>query len=127
MGRVWLLCGCLFGLLSVGLGAFATHGLEPLLNSSQMQTLEIANRYMTYHGFALLTLGLWSHWEKWASSLWAGNCFVIGNILFAGSLYIYVFTGLPWVAMITPAGGSLYLVGWLLFAKSVISTKNTII
>ena len=127
MGRMWLLCGCVFGLLSVALGAFATHSLEPILNASQLETLGTANRYMTYHSFALLTLGLWSHWERWASSFLAGNCFVLGNILFSGSLYIYVFTGFRWVAMMTPVGGVLLMLGWLLFAISVMSTKNSII
>lgn len=127
MGRVWLLCGCIFSFLSVALGAFAAHGLKPLLTSEQMAILETANHYLGFHAVALLALGLWSHWEKWTSPVWTGNCFVLGIIFFSGSLYAYVLTGVKWLAMITPVGGSLFLIGWLLFAMSVIRTKNTII
>lgn len=127
MGRVWLVCGCFFGFLAVALGAFAAHSLKEVLNTDQLALLMTANQYLTYHAFALLSLGLWSHWEKWSASLWTGNCFVLGIIFFSGSLYAYAFTGFKWFAMLTPLGGSLFLLGWLLFGLSVLRTKNTII
>ena len=127
MGRIWLLWGCVLGFLSVALGAFAAHALKVSLSPEEMAILATANQYMSFHALALLGLGLWSHWEKWSSSLWAGICFLLGTILFSGSLYIYVLLRLKAAAMITPVGGSLFLLGWLFFAVSVIRTKNTII
>ncbi|MCB0377817.1 MAG: DUF423 domain-containing protein [Bdellovibrionales bacterium] len=127
MGRIWLLWGCIFGLLTVALGAFGAHSFQSFLSAEQMTTLHTANQYLAYHSFALLTLGLWSHWEKWASSFLPGICFVLGVVLFSGSLYVYVFLGLRWVAFITPVGGSLFILGWILFAVSVVRTKNSIV
>ena len=127
MGRVWLLCGCLFAFLFVGLGAFGAHALEPLLNSKQLATLDTANLYLGYHSIALLALGLWSHWEKWASSFLAGIFFVLGICLFSGSLYGMAFTDIEWLAFGTPAGGILFILGWLKFLYSIFNTRNNFI
>lgn len=127
MGRIWLLWGCLMGFVSVALGAFAAHGLKPLLTQDELAILATANQYITYHAFALLVLGLWNHWEKWSRTLWAGLCFLFGILLFSGSLYLYVLLNISWAVMVTPIGGSLFMMGWLLFAISVIRTRNSII
>jgi uncharacterized membrane protein YgdD (TMEM256/DUF423 family) len=127
MGRIWLLWGCIICFLYVGLGAFGAHALKEILTSEKMATLAIANQYMGFHGLALLALGLWNHWEKWSTTLWAGGCFLFGIIFFSGSLYIYVLLELKTAARITPVGGGLFLLGWLLFSLSVIRTKNNII
>lgn len=127
MGRIWLLWGCIFAFLAVALGAFGAHGLEPILDPKQMKTLHTANQYLSYHALALLALGLWSHWEKWSSSFWPGICFLLGIILFSGSLYVLVFLQWRTAAFITPIGGSLFLLGWLLFAISIIRTRNSIV
>ncbi len=127
MGRIWLLWGCILGFLSVALGAFAAHGLKELLPPEKMEILATANEYLTMHAFALLALGLWNHWEKWSSTLLAGLSFLLGVVIFSGSLYLYVLMDLKAAAMFTPIGGSLFLIGWLLFSFSIIKTKNSII
>lgn len=127
MGRVWLVWGCVLGFLSVALGAFAAHSLKATLEPEQMAILQTANQYMSFHALALLGLGLWNHWEKWSATLWTGICFLLGVVFFSGSLYVYVLLGSRTAAMVTPVGGSLFLVGWILFGISVMRTKNTII
>ena len=127
MGRVWLLWGCLLGFLSVALGAFATHALQQQLNSDQLAILATANEYMKFHALALLALGLWSHWEKWSATLWVGVSFLLGIILFSGSLYIYVLMENKTAAMVTPVGGSLFLIGWILFAVAVLRARSNLI
>ena len=127
MGRIWLMWGCIFGFLSVALGAFGAHALKSILSLEEMSILATANQYMTYHALALMGLGLWSHWEKWSSSLWTGLCFIFGIVFFSGSLYIYVLLNLSKAALVTPFGGSLFLLGWILFAVSIVRTKNSII
>lgn len=127
MGRVWLVWGCLVCFCSVALGAFAAHALKETLLQEQLAVLATANQYMGYHGLALLALGLWSHWEKWAASLWAGTCFLFGVFFFSGSLYVYVLMGLKVAAMVTPVGGVLFLLGWAFFALSIIRTNNSIV
>ena len=127
MGRVWLSWGCFFGFMTVGLGAFAGHGLEHVLDAKRMAWIHTANTYMAYHTFALLALGLWNHWEKWSSSLAAGICFVFGILLFSGSLYALALADFDLAKYITPMGGVLLLLGWVQFAFSVLRTKNSIV
>ena len=127
MGRVWLMWGCVFGFLTVAMGAFATHAFQSILPDKNLAWVATANTYMAYHSFALLALGLWSHWEKWASSLIAGSCFVLGILLFSGSLYGLAFSGLRSLVFVTPVGGSLFLLGWIFFAISVFRTRNPLV
>ena len=127
MGRVWLLWGCIFGFAAVACGAFGAHGLKNILSPEKMEIFNTATQYMGQHGLALLALGLWNHWEKWSSTLWTGLSFLLGIVIFSGSLYCYVLMDLKFAAMATPFGGGLFLLGWALFAVSVLRTKNTII
>ena len=126
-GRLWLTIGILFGFLFVALGAFATHALEALLPEKNLGWIATANTYLGYHALALIALGLWSHWEKWAPNFLSGVFFFFGNILFAGSLYGLALTELRFFIWITPAGGVFYLLGWLFFAFSVLKTRSTIV
>ena len=127
MGRIWLLWGCLLAMLSVILGAFGAHALKETLAPDRMAILATANQYLAYHAMALIALGLWNHWEKWSATFFTGLCFLFGIIFFSGSLYILVLMDLKAVGMITPIGGVLFIIGWLLFALSIIRTKNTIV
>ncbi len=127
MGRIWLLWGCLLGFCSVALGAFGAHALKEMVEPEKMAVLATANQYLSLHAFALLALGLWNHWEKWATTVAAGLCFLLGVVVFSGSLYVYVLLELPTAAMITPVGGSLFLLGWIFFAVSVVRTRNSIV
>lgn len=127
MGRFWLMMGCLFCGLTVVIGAFGAHILSQVVDAKALELFEIATRYMMIHGFALLALGLWSHWEKWAASFWAGFFFVFGILMFSGSLYAIAFWKVSWIAYLTPAGGVFFLLGWLNFMFSVFKTRNKFI
>ncbi len=124
MGRFWLMMGCLFAGLSVLLGAFAAHALRNTLGAHELEIFEVATKYMMFHALALLALGLWSHWEKWSSSFWAGICFVFGILLFSGSLYALAMLQLSAVGFLTPVGGVLFVLGWTNFLWSVFRTRN---
>lgn len=127
MGRFWLMMGCLFSGLSVLVGAFGAHALKGSLDAESLEIFEVGTRYMMFHAMALLALGLWSHWEKWSSSFWAGICFVFGIIFFSGSLYGLVLLKVQTLALFTPVGGVLFVLGWLHFLFSVFRTRNKFI
>ena len=102
-------------LIGVGMGAFGAHGLADFLaNAGREGTFETAVKYMIYHGLALLAVGILQN-QTGASNLlnWAGWGFILGGIIFSGSLYILIFAGLRWMGAITPIGGVLFLAGWL--------------
>ena len=116
MDKTFLLIGAGAGFLAVALGAFGAHGLRARLSPDMLAVFETGVRYHMYHALALLAVA-------WAASRWpessagtAGWAFIIGIVVFSGSLYILSFTGMRWLGAITPIGGVAFLLGWLLLA-----------
>jgi uncharacterized membrane protein YgdD (TMEM256/DUF423 family) len=107
------------GALAVALGAFGAHSLKLYVPVETISTFETGVRYHFYHVFALLLAGvLWERFPgKWM--LYAGYCFLIGILLFSGSLYLLTFLkatntiGLTGVGIITPFGGVFFIGGWI--------------
>jgi uncharacterized membrane protein YgdD (TMEM256/DUF423 family) len=76
-----------------------------------------------YHALALLAVG-WAlaRWPgPWATS--AGWLFVVGTVLFSGSLYLVAVTGVRALGAITPFGGLAFILGWLALAWSAWHTR----
>lgn len=115
-----LLAGTLFALLGVALGAFGAHALKPmLLEAGRLETYELAVRYQFYHSLALLITGILQHVFGSPAFRYASITFVCGILFFSGSLYLLCFTGITEIAMITPAGGILFMAGWILLGSGI--------
>src|SRR5690625_2811047 len=78
-----------------------------------------------FHTGALLATSLAMCRVQAASLNWAGITFLIGIILFSGSLYFYSTTGIKSIAMVTPFGGVFFLIGWILFGYAMITFLYT--
>lgn len=115
--RAWVVLAGINGLLAVGLGAYAAHGLasDPYLQG----LAERASHYQLVHALALLAADrLAADGRRLAHG--AAVLFLAGLVLFSGSLYLRALSGgapLP-VPMVTPAGGMALMAGWLLLALS---------
>ena len=105
----WVLIGSLVALLGVAAGAFGAHGLKSHLTAERMEIFEVAVRYQMYHAIGLVLAGILDAQQ-------AGWCFAGGILIFSGSLYLLVLTEQRWLGGVTPAGGLLFLLGWLLLA-----------
>ena len=117
MSSRWVLgAGAGFALLAVILGAFAAHGLKAVFDTRQLALFETASRYQMYHALALLVVGVMLTNPHFARSLLklASLAFILGIILFSGSLYLLALVGVSWLGAITPIGGIAFLSGWLL-------------
>ena len=116
MDRTFLGLGALFALASVAAGAFGAHALRGSLDAAQLATFETAARYQMYHALALV-VAAWTYarWPVTTASI-AGWAFVVGILLFSGSLYTLVLTGQRWLGAVTPLGGVCFLVGWAMIA-----------
>jgi uncharacterized membrane protein YgdD (TMEM256/DUF423 family) len=101
-------------LIAVAMGAFGAHGLKGFFteNPDLEDIYETAVLYQFVHGLALL----WCSGRPNAGIKKATWCFFIGILFFSGSLYGIVFTEIRSLGAITPIGGTLFLVGWLLLA-----------
>ena len=116
--KTFVLFGALFGALAVCLGAFGAHALRDSLSAQDLVTFETGVRYQMYHALALLAVaGAMSQWESGAL-VFAGYAFVIGILIFSGSLYILVLSGQRWIGAITPIGGLALILGWVLLGWS---------
>ena len=118
MDRLFFSIGALSALVSVAAGAFGAHALRARLSPAYLATFETAARYQMYHALALLAVA-------WAITRWpgqlpstAGWLFVVGTVLFCGSLYGLALTEVRWLGAITPLGGLAFLAGWLCLALS---------
>ena len=118
MDRLFVTVGALSGLLAVAAGAFGAHALRERLSPEYLAVFETAARYQMYHALALIA----SDWAstRWPGPLiqWSGWLFIIGTVLFSGSLYALALSGIRWLGAITPLGGLAFMAGWLCLALS---------
>jgi uncharacterized membrane protein YgdD (TMEM256/DUF423 family) len=104
--------GALFAGLAVAAGAFGAHALRNRLEPRDLEIFETAARYQMYHGLALL-IAAWLLDRGIAQAGMAAWGFTLGTLIFSGSLYLMVFTGMRWLGAITPIGGVAMLAGWV--------------
>ena len=118
----FLVLGAALAALSVVFGAFGAHGLEKHLQDAKLlATFETAARYQFYHALGLILVFILSQYglaNKWLNI--GGLLMVFGTLLFSGSLYCYVLTGIKIFAMITPIGGLLMILAWLAIVISAV-------
>lgn len=115
MKTYFLALAALFGMLSVALGAFATHALRARITPSLLEVFRTGSDYLIYHALALGGLSILMHWYADSRLLVsAGWAFTVGIFLFCGSLFALALTGITWLGAITPLGGVAFLTGWFL-------------
>ena len=113
MDRLFFSTGAISAMIAVAAGAFGAHALRDRLSPEHLAVFETAARYQMYHALGLLAVA-WAA-SRWSGALphWAGWLFVVGTVLFSGSLYALALTGIRSLGAITPLGGVAFLVGWL--------------
>ncbi|MEM9541707.1 MAG: DUF423 domain-containing protein [Cyanobacteria bacterium P01_E01_bin.42] len=114
MERAFIAIASILGGLSVGGGAFTSHALKERLSEKALAIFETGVKYQMYHALALLFVAiLLSRGEIPREFLTAtGIAFIVGIIIFSGSLYALSLTGIKWLGAITPLGGVAFLLGW---------------
>ena len=130
MHKFFLQLVALFGALAVGFGAFGAHALRRIAPEAVVNIFETGVRYQFYHVFALALAGILYRDFPNKFMLWAGNLFIIGIILFSGSLYILTYLkatakpGLEWIGIITPFGGLAFIAGWVCMFVGLFKTSG---
>ncbi len=112
MMKVFIILGALNAMMAVGTGAFGAHGLEGKLSDKYMSIWEKATTYQMYHGLGLLVIGLISDTTSMNVN-WVGWLLFFGIVFFSGSLYFLALTQVRILGAITPIGGVLFIIGWL--------------
>ena len=135
MHKRFIRIAAVFGFLSVALGAFAAHYLKEHISDYAVNIFETGVRYQFYHVFALFSAGILYKEFPNRFIRWAGIFFIVGIILFSGTLYCLtyikgaVMPGYKWIGAITPIGGLLFILGWIFlfigcFKKSISHSKS---
>ncbi|MBX9851929.1 MAG: DUF423 domain-containing protein [Cytophagaceae bacterium] len=120
MQKLFLIISAVLGALSVMIGAFGAHKLKDhLAKIGRSDVFETAVKYQFYHTFALLALGLLLFKFQHKLLDYAGWCFIGGVIIFSGSLYILCLTNVGKWGAVTPIGGLLLIIGWVLMAWGI--------
>jgi uncharacterized membrane protein YgdD (TMEM256/DUF423 family) len=128
MERVFLVSGAVSALVAVALGAFGSHALRAKLPPERLVQFETGVRYQLWHALGLFAAVLvgslrvvsGAEWYgllvsegvmDWPAAL-AGWLFVVGTILFSGSLYALALSGRRRWGAVAPVGGTCFLLGW---------------
>ncbi len=127
MKKSAVISGVVMMVIAIILGAFGAHGLKEHLTPEKLNTFEVGVRYQIYHGLAFLILGLSA--DKVQFSLKRPVQFIFAGVLmFSVSIYFLAIqemlgVSLNFLGPVTPLGGALMIIGWILFLVKIIRSK----
>lgn len=127
INKTILITGAVMALLAVLLGAFGAHGLKKLVDAEGVDSFTTGVRYQMYHAIICIILGNMSILQE-AVRRRIFYFFIGGITLFSGSIYLLVIddvlgVSLSSIGFITPLGGFLLIIGWVLFVISLVKIK----
>lgn len=140
---MWFKTGCLMAGLAVVLGAFAAHGLDTYcvekypateratvagldvpMSWKRIQDFKTGAEYQMYHALGLIVVGLLGPIARPKARNFAGAMFLVGIVLFSGSLYGITLTGIKALGAIAPFGGTAFIVGWVALSVGICSSDG---
>jgi uncharacterized membrane protein YgdD (TMEM256/DUF423 family) len=126
--RSVLVAAGLLGASGVALGALGAHALEAFLTERGMtHAWDTASRYQLFHAVALVAVAVWLRPANGAATtraLWAARGWIVGTILFSGSLYGIAVGGPRWLGPITPLGGLALIAGWIALIAAALAKEE---
>ncbi|UOE41470.1 DUF423 domain-containing protein [Chryseobacterium suipulveris] len=127
MKSLTLIIGAVYGLLSVILGAFGAHAFKKILSPDRLESFETGVRYQMYAAFFLLIVG-WILKYETKSENWISWMMIFGTLLFSFSIYFLAFqdylgVNLKFLGPITPIGGLLMIISWVMLIFYFVKMK----
>ncbi len=116
MERLFIIMGALSGAIGVAAGAFGAHALRARVEPRMLEVFETGARYQMYHALAMLAAAWMVSRFPGALMNASGWLFMVGTVLFSGSLYAMALTGVRALGAITPLGGVCFIAGWACIA-----------
>ena len=126
MIQLFLTIAAILGGTSVGAGAFGAHALQEKISDRSLEIFDTGTRYQMYHALALLLVAVLL--SRTTSSpnptlIASGWLFIIGTVIFSGSLYALSLTGIKYLGAVAPLGGLALIVGWGILAIAAANLK----
>jgi len=127
MNKSIVISGIIMLVIAIVLGAFGAHALKEHLTLEKLNTFEVGVRYQVYHGLAFLILGMNADRVQFSLKLPIRLIFA-GLLMFSGSIYFLAIqemlgVSLKFLGPITPLGGLLMIMGWILFLVKIMRSK----
>ena len=119
MNNFWIFLGSISCALCVIIGAFGAHGLKDILSEYGKDVYEKGNLYHFFHSIALIINGLLTENFNHLNFNFSGYLFLLGIILFSGSLYLISIYKYSFLGMVAPIGGLCFIIGWAFLAYKI--------
>lgn len=119
----------ILGALAVVLGAFGAHTLKELISEARLLAYKTGIQYHFYHVLAMCAVAAFYTQRPSKKLVYAFRFFLIGIILFSGSLYLLstqevLGLSMKWAGPVTPIGGLAFILGWIFILLSYNSKEQ---
>jgi uncharacterized membrane protein YgdD (TMEM256/DUF423 family) len=128
MNKTILVTAAILGITGIIIGAFAAHGLKPLISAESIQSFETGVKYQMYHALFLLVVGT-SNLIQLKSKKIIFYLVLIGIICFSGSIYGLATNDISTfdfktIGLITPIGGLFLIIAWVVLLINFLKLKT---
>lgn len=120
--KSYIIIASLFAALAILFGAFGSHALKEKLSVQSFEIYDIATRYLMFHALGLFLIALLGFQLPKETLEVPAIMMIGGTSIFSGSLYLIAMLDYKKLGMITPIGGFLLIVSWLLLAYNIYKT-----
>ena len=118
----YIIIASLFAALAILFGAFGSHALKERLSAQSLEVYDIATRYLMFHALGIFLIALLGFQLPKESLEIPVIMMIVGTSIFSGSLYLIAMFDFKKLGMVTPIGGLLLIVSWLLLAYNTYKT-----
>jgi len=120
--KSYIVLASLFAALAILFGAFGSHALKERLSAQSLEVYDIATRYLMFHALGIFLIALLGFQLPKGSLEIPVTIMIVGTFIFSGSLYLIAILDFKKLGMVTPIGGLLLIVSWLLLAYNTYKT-----
>jgi len=125
MTQLFIIAGTFFAFCGVLARSLSSHAIKPTLEElGKLDNFNIAADYLLFHGLALIATAILCHIFPQSRFQWAGWAFILGSVLFQGTVIFKAFIPMGPAGLLTPLGGFVLLGGWLLLGYGALRIAN---
>ena len=118
----YIVIASLLAALAILFGAFGSHALKERLSGQSLEVYDIATKYLMFHAMGIFLIALLGFQLPKESLEMPIIMMIVGTSIFSGSLYLIAMLDYKRLGMVTPIGGLLLIVSWLLLAYNTYKT-----
>ena len=120
--KSFIILGSVLTGIAIIIGAFGAHAIKTKVLPEDLAIFETGIKYHFYHSLGLIIIGILGFHYPNEVVQSSGKLFILGILIFSGSLYLLVLTNIRWLGAITPIGGFCFIMGWFILAYNIYKT-----